>query len=383
MRLEVLVDQQEPLIFPLNKEKILIGSGEHCDILLDAEGISRRHIILHCSEDDFYVIDQGSTNGTFINEERLVPGKRVEFTSFFPVRLGANVLLTLLSDEESQDFELASFNLKAQEVLPNETTKVLKTSELREHTNLGINLHRKKVSVRSRKAHKKELSTKEVKKKEDSQFQIVVVVAVIVTIAAIFFQMSDSEEDLYEPYETQVTQVPPAVNQVQDPSPPQEVVPKVEAEYIKSQQEVAQIQTDFKCMSNIEKEICQSWNLNPPYGATQIGLDVFIFTRVEYDEEFLANLKKTFPYGNDKYPPEMAVAYFLTKHDLFLPEEFNDYRLHLYFLDEEDKPFYSLSFYLKGYKKFKEMSPKHLIQDSIQRKKLAFDFTKEYFVFHE
>ncbi|HLW56970.1 MAG TPA: FHA domain-containing protein [Bacteriovoracaceae bacterium] len=386
MRLEVLVDQQEPLIFPLNKEKILIGSGESCDILLDAEGISRKHVILHCGEDEFYVIDQGSTNGTFINEERLVPGKRVEFTSFFPVRLGANVLLTLLSDEESQDFELASFNLKTpaeeEKESPKESTRVFNSSDLREHTNLGINLHRKKVSVKS-KSSKKELSEKVKKKKEDTQFQIVVAIAVVVIIGAILFQLSSSEEEFYDNYETQVTQTPAVSTPQAAPSPPPVVIPKVAAEHIRSPEEVAQIQIDFKCVSNVEKEICQRVNLNPPYGATQVGLDVFIFTSVEYDEEFLLKMKELFPHSEGEFSAEIAMAYFFSNYDLSLTDEFKDYRLHLYFLDKEDKPFSSLSFYPEAYKKFKEKAPEHFVDDAIQRGKTAFEFSKEFFVFHQ
>ena len=101
MRLEVLVVNGDVQVFPLNRPKIIIGSGESSDIVLKTEGVSRKHVFVLVEDDQYYVVDQGSTNGTFINEERLQPGKKVEFTSFFPVRLGENVLLTLLSDDES------------------------------------------------------------------------------------------------------------------------------------------------------------------------------------------------------------------------------------------------------------------------------------------
>ena len=108
MRLEVLVGNSDPQIFPLNRPKILIGSHEGCDIILQADGVSRKHLIVTIEDDNYFVTDQGSVNGSFINDERLVPGRRVEFTSFFPVRIGDNILITLLSDEEASDIGFTS-----------------------------------------------------------------------------------------------------------------------------------------------------------------------------------------------------------------------------------------------------------------------------------
>ena len=101
MRLEILVGNDDPVVYPLNTPKVTIGSSEDCDIPLYTDGVSRKHISVIVEGDVFYVVDFGSTNGSFINEERLIPGRRAEFTSFFPVRLGQNVLISLLSDEEA------------------------------------------------------------------------------------------------------------------------------------------------------------------------------------------------------------------------------------------------------------------------------------------
>lgn len=103
MRIEILVDNEDPQIFPLNNSKITIGSHESCEIQLHTDGVSRKHLQVITEDDKYYVVDQGSTNGTYINEERLVPGRRAEFTSFFPVRMGDKVLMTLLSDADASD----------------------------------------------------------------------------------------------------------------------------------------------------------------------------------------------------------------------------------------------------------------------------------------
>lgn len=108
MKIEVAIEGREPYSHPLNKEKTVIGSGDESDLVLKIKGISRKHVIVIMEEDRFYVTDQGSAGGTFINEEQLVPGQRAEFTSFFPIRLGEYVTLSLLSDEEeTRTFEFA------------------------------------------------------------------------------------------------------------------------------------------------------------------------------------------------------------------------------------------------------------------------------------
>jgi pSer/pThr/pTyr-binding forkhead associated (FHA) protein len=103
MRLEISIEHEKNRIYPLNKLKnsvLTIGSHHDCDIQLSVEGVSRRHIQIITQGEEFFALDLGSTNGSYINEERLMPGQKVPFTSFFPIRLGAFVLLTLLSDED-------------------------------------------------------------------------------------------------------------------------------------------------------------------------------------------------------------------------------------------------------------------------------------------
>lgn len=100
MKIEVAIEGREPYSQPLSKEKTSIGSGDDNDLVLKIKGISRKHVLVVMEEDLFYVVDQGSAGGTYINEEQLIPGQRAEFTSFFPIKLGEFVTLSLLSDEE-------------------------------------------------------------------------------------------------------------------------------------------------------------------------------------------------------------------------------------------------------------------------------------------
>lgn len=53
-------------------KRSVIGSDDECDITLkDAEGVSRRHCCITCTEEGFRIEDLGSTNGTFANTDEV------------------------------------------------------------------------------------------------------------------------------------------------------------------------------------------------------------------------------------------------------------------------------------------------------------------------
>lgn len=102
MKIEVTIEGREPYTWPMAKDRIVVGSGDESDLVLKIKGISKKHALIVLEDDKFLVIDQGSAGGTFINDDQLVPGQRTEFNSFFPVRLGPHVMLSLLSDDEEE-----------------------------------------------------------------------------------------------------------------------------------------------------------------------------------------------------------------------------------------------------------------------------------------
>jgi diguanylate cyclase (GGDEF)-like protein len=59
--------------YPLGEGTLTLGRGEDCDIRLHDHSVSRRHARIEPCEDGFYVFDQQSTNGTFVNDKQLAP----------------------------------------------------------------------------------------------------------------------------------------------------------------------------------------------------------------------------------------------------------------------------------------------------------------------
>lgn len=69
---------------------ILIGRGSDCQLLLDDDYVSTRHARVVDSEQGLYVEDLGSTNGTYVN------GQRITAPTFFSMqdtlRIGKTIL---------------------------------------------------------------------------------------------------------------------------------------------------------------------------------------------------------------------------------------------------------------------------------------------------
>ena len=52
-----------------------IGRSPDCEIFLDDVTVSRRHAVLVERDDGFFIEDQGSLNGTFLNRRRIESGR--------------------------------------------------------------------------------------------------------------------------------------------------------------------------------------------------------------------------------------------------------------------------------------------------------------------
>lgn len=71
---------------PLDKPNVVIGRRPDCDVRVPVEGVSRQHCELVATADAVTVKDLGSSNGTYVNGERVEskivePGDRIQIGS--------------------------------------------------------------------------------------------------------------------------------------------------------------------------------------------------------------------------------------------------------------------------------------------------------------
>src|SRR5260221_14182049 len=53
--------------------RVVIGRGSSCDVRLPDASVSQRHAVLAAHGAEYRILDEGSTNGTFVGGVRLAP----------------------------------------------------------------------------------------------------------------------------------------------------------------------------------------------------------------------------------------------------------------------------------------------------------------------
>ncbi len=70
--------------FPLERTNLVIGREPGVDVLIELPGISRRHARLFQQNNGYAIEDLGSSNGTFVNGERLAAPRQLFSGDFDP-----------------------------------------------------------------------------------------------------------------------------------------------------------------------------------------------------------------------------------------------------------------------------------------------------------
>jgi DNA-binding NtrC family response regulator len=93
LRLLAVGKKDKPRTFPLGPGTHVVGRSSDCQISLDDDSLSRRHAQLTVNNLGFFIEDLGSTNGTFVGNERVTPGNLHPFEMGQVVEVGKVMLI--------------------------------------------------------------------------------------------------------------------------------------------------------------------------------------------------------------------------------------------------------------------------------------------------
>lgn len=83
---------------PFSEDRITIGRRTDNQVILDADNISRNHVLIERRDNRYFVSDLGSANGTYLNEERI--DAQVELSEGDRLRVGNYTLTVSLHEQD-------------------------------------------------------------------------------------------------------------------------------------------------------------------------------------------------------------------------------------------------------------------------------------------
>lgn len=275
MKLEVFLESDnEVRTYPINKPRITLGTSEECDIVIDDPGVSRKHLILISEGDQCFVLDPGSRNGSYINEVPLAPGSIVEFNSFFPVRLGDKVLITLVLEEDTEEA-----NPDTNDPLKKQTSSLLqdKTSVI-DLATLNAARSQELIKKRSKIPNNKNSAKKStsVAKTETLRMRIVLFVTLAMLGTAGYYTLREtslSPDDAQPEAVHKTEQKVPTLNKVvtEEPKP-------LNQKDLVTHDKILSLKSMPLCTSPDEIFLCQNFSgaSSAPWGVVQIGEMIYV-----------------------------------------------------------------------------------------------------------
>ena len=84
-------------MIPINASSVIAGNSDAVDIKLENRFVSRRHFQVRFASDVFYISDLGSTNGTYLNGNKLNPNEEQILRDGDRVGLAVDEVLLIFS----------------------------------------------------------------------------------------------------------------------------------------------------------------------------------------------------------------------------------------------------------------------------------------------
>jgi diguanylate cyclase (GGDEF)-like protein len=110
-------------IYPLNAgyglvelppEKFVIGRDANCDLVIIDDSVSRKHAAIESTTDGFLLVDEGSTNGTFVNDVKV---DRRALAAGDRFRVGGHIFKFLADDDIEAQYHECVYSMATRDGL--------------------------------------------------------------------------------------------------------------------------------------------------------------------------------------------------------------------------------------------------------------------------
>src|SRR5688572_9309170 len=88
MKLSAQIEFDKTLDLETSKTTVIVGRSPKNDLVITHDSISRQHCQIEFVKGVFYITDMGSSNGSYIDGQKLEPNVRTPFISSQQLTLG-------------------------------------------------------------------------------------------------------------------------------------------------------------------------------------------------------------------------------------------------------------------------------------------------------
>lgn len=129
MHLSLTLINGEKLEFQVAATTVTIGRSPKCNVVINHEGISRQHCQIEITAGRMFVTDLNSTNGVYIDGEKINPGVRTLYLTYLSLSFGAvhsafielgnkSVEQKPTTDRKTGNYQTATLKLELEELPP-------------------------------------------------------------------------------------------------------------------------------------------------------------------------------------------------------------------------------------------------------------------------
>jgi hypothetical protein len=131
MLLKLEIDSKKPVVYQTEMHEIFVGSGDGSHLIVNESSVSKKHLRIIFQTGQWFVIDQDSTNGSFLNGQRLVPWVKAEFNFFDTVTLGAHISLVYMETPEDYETLPVAETTQGSENSEHDKTKIISIEDIK------------------------------------------------------------------------------------------------------------------------------------------------------------------------------------------------------------------------------------------------------------
>lgn len=177
----------ETITKSISSNIVVLGRSNRCDLTVPHESISREHCKFENVAGEIYITDLGSTNGVFLDGEKITPNKRIIYNTYLPLSMGIIQSIQIEFTETTHDAYKIKTNFEGIP-LPNEVTSPTNNS------NLEITQQLKK--DRPKLPPKRAIHSKQLTKKSDAiRMFLASLIAIAIIVGGYFAYKEKKQED--------------------------------------------------------------------------------------------------------------------------------------------------------------------------------------------